>query len=65
MLTAEEPVSKRSGIFFQRELGKGQNGPGYDFYSPVNDPYYGAIETPLASPVFVPTRVTRAGVSIL
>jgi hypothetical protein len=43
----------------ERELGKGSSG-GYDVF---NDPYYGAIEAPMASPIFVPTRVTRAGSS--
>eukprot|EP00914_Ancora_sagittata_P010180 GHVO01019627.1.p1 GENE.GHVO01019627.1~~GHVO01019627.1.p1 ORF type:complete len:488 (+),score=30.77 GHVO01019627.1:238-1701(+) len=40
----------------EKELGKG----GSDYHS---DPYYGAIEAPMASPIFVPTRVTRAGSS--
>ncbi|ELU11057.1 hypothetical protein CAPTEDRAFT_228467 [Capitella teleta] len=43
----------------EKELGKGPSN-GMDYY---NDPYSGAIEAPMASPIFVPTRVTRAGSS--
>ena len=65
MLTSA-PTIPRSGIYFQKELGRTENGPSYDLYTGHtlgSAADYGAIEAPIASPIIVPTRVTRAGVS--